>query len=113
MAELPAQIVGEFTVTVGVGFTVTKEVTEAVQVPVVPTIVYVVVTVGLAVTLAPVVALNPVEGDQLYVVAPAEVKVVEAPLQIVGEFTVTVGVGFTVTTEVTVPVQPAVVPVIV
>ena len=101
------------TVTVGNGFTVTIEVACAVHVALVPTTVYVVVTVGLAVTLAPVVALNPVEGVQLYVVAPLAVNVAEFPLQIVGEFTVTVGVGFTVTTEVTVPVQEPDVPVIV
>jgi len=45
-------------------------VTVVVTVPVhpaalVPVIVYVVVVVGLAVTLVPVVALNPVAGDQL------------------------------------------------
>src|SRR2546430_2603275 len=38
--------------------------------PLVPVSVYVVVTEGLALTLAPVVALNPVAGPQLYVVAP-------------------------------------------
>ena len=54
-------------------------------------------TVGLAVTDAPVVALSPVAGDQLYVVAPAAVNVIEDPLQMVGELTVTVGVGVTVT----------------
>ena len=48
-------------------------------------------------TLAPVVALNPVEGVQLYVVAPLALSVVELPLHIVGELTVTVGVGVTVT----------------
>jgi hypothetical protein len=68
----------------------------------------------LAVTLAPVVALNPVPGDQLYVVAPLAVNVVELPLHIAGEFTVTAGVGFTVTVEVTIEVQlEADVPVIV
>ena len=48
----------------------------------------------------PVVALNPVEGVQLKVVPlPVTVKVVELPLHIatVGEFTVNVGVGLTVT----------------
>ena len=80
----------------------------------VPVIVYVVVVVGFAVTLAPVVALNPVLGDQLYVFAPLAVNVVLAPLQILGELTVTVGNGKTVTTAVAVFKQPfATVPVIV
>lgn len=65
VVEFPAQIVADATVTVGVGFTVTRAVAEAVHEPVVPITVYVVVTVGLAVTVAPVVALNPVDGDQL------------------------------------------------
>ena len=60
--ELPIQIVGEFTVTVGLGVTVTTEVTVPVQPPAVPVIVYVVVVAGFAVTLTPVVALNPVPG---------------------------------------------------
>jgi len=50
------------TVTVGVGFTVTTTVAASEQLPVVPVTVYDVVTVGLAVTLAPTVALNPVAG---------------------------------------------------
>ena len=57
------------------------------------------------------VALKPVPGDQLYVVAPAAFKVVEVPEQILGELTVTVGFALTVTTAVTVPVHPAEVPV--
>ena len=43
--------------------------------------------------------------------APLAVKVAVLPEHIVTEFTVTVGVGFTVTVEVLVPEQPAVVPV--
>jgi hypothetical protein len=73
----------------------------------------VVVTVGLAVTLAPVVALNPVAGLHAYVLAPVAVRVIEPPGQIVAEFTVTIGKGFTVTTEVTVPVHPPELPEIV
>ena len=38
-ADPPAHIVEEFTVTVGLGFTVTIDVADEVQVPVVPTIV--------------------------------------------------------------------------
>ena len=56
------------------------------------------VEVGFAVTLVPVVALNPVEGDQVYVEAPLAVKVVDAPLQTDAPGTETVGEGFTVTT---------------
>lgn len=115
---VPLQIVVEAgeTVIVGVAFTVT--VTVAVFVhpfASVPVIVYVVVVVGFAVTLAPVVDDKPVDGLQLYVEAPPAVSDVLAPLQIVtdGE-TVTVGLGFTVTITVAVFVHPfASVPVIV
>ena len=65
-----------------------------------------VVNVGV-VTLA----VLPIFGLQLYVVAPVAVKLAVVPAQIVGEFTPTVGVAFTVTVDTAVPVQPAVVPV--
>jgi hypothetical protein len=65
VADAPGQTVAELTVIVGVGFTVTVDVMEEVQVALVPTIVYVVVTVGFAVTLVPVVPLKPVAGLQL------------------------------------------------
>ena len=55
-------MVGEFTVTVGNGFTVTTEVTEPVHAPLDALIVYVVVTVGFAVTEEPLVPLKPVAG---------------------------------------------------
>ena len=72
------------------------------------------VEVGFAVTLVPVVALSPVEGDQVYVDAPLAVKVVDAPLHIVASATLTVGNGLTVTIAVVVFVHPdALVPVIV
>jgi hypothetical protein len=50
-------------------------------------IVYIVVDDGLAVTLLPVVALRPVAGAHVNVVAPAEVAVIEVlpPAQITGE----------------------------
>ena len=81
---------------------------------IVPVTVYVVVIVGVAVTVAPVVALNAVAGLQVYVVAPLAVSPVEDPLQIDGAagVTVTVGPAETVTTTVEVFVQPcALVPV--
>jgi hypothetical protein len=60
----PLQILGEFTARVGKGKTVTILVIVFVQpFTAVPVIVYVVVVVGFAVTLAPVVALSPVLGD--------------------------------------------------
>jgi hypothetical protein len=73
----------------------------------------VIVEVGLADTLEPVVALRFVFGDQVYVVAPLAVNVVEFPEHIVGGAeSVTVGVVFTVTTTVAVALaQPPVVPV--
>ena len=61
----PTQIVAELTVTVGEVLTVTTEVAIAVQVPAVAFIVYVVVVAGFAVTLVPVVELNPPAGDHV------------------------------------------------
>ena len=46
-----------------------------------PVTVYIVVTAGLAVTVAPVVEDNPVTGLHEYVVAPLAVKVAPLPLQ--------------------------------
>ena len=48
---------------VGRGLTVTVIVPEVLQLPFTPVTVYVVVVVGDATTLAPVVADNPVDGD--------------------------------------------------
>jgi hypothetical protein len=110
VAVLPAHIVGEFTVTVGVGLTVTVVVLTPEQTPVVPVTVYTVVAVGLAVTLVPEVPLRPVPGDQLYVVPPDAVKVELEPAQIVAELTVTVGVGVTLTVIEVDPVHPLAVP---
>jgi hypothetical protein len=60
---LPAQYGPVFDeVAVGTGLTVTTAFALAEQPDVVPVTVYVVVTVGFAITLVPVVALNPVEG---------------------------------------------------
>jgi len=65
-------------------------------------IVYIVVTVGLATTEAPVVIFNPVAGDQEYDIAfvPVAVNIVDDPLQIVTELTVIFGFGLTVTTPI-------------
>ena len=106
----PEQIVadaGEI-LTVGTGLTVTKTVWVSVHPPEVPVTVYVVVTVVVEITEAPVVALKAVAGAQVYVVAPEAVRVVEDPEQIVGADAdaVTVGTGFTVTKTVWVSVQP-------
>jgi hypothetical protein len=72
---------------------------------VVPLSVYVMVATGVAVTLAPVEALNEVLGDHVYVPpapAPLAFNVVGFPEHIVGDVAeaVNVGVGFTVTTTV-------------
>jgi hypothetical protein len=74
---------------------------------IVPVTVYEVVDVGLAVTVLPVPALNPVVGVQVYVSAPDAVNVAEDPEQIVAPLTVTTGFGFTVMVNVIgVPLQP-------
>jgi len=60
----------------------------------VPVTVYVVVVAGLAVTLAPLVALRPVPGDHVYPpVAPEAVSSTLPPLQIEGALGVTDTVG--------------------
>jgi hypothetical protein len=61
----PGHIVAEVAVTTGEELTVTVEVAVPVHPAVVPETVYTVVDAGLAVTLAPVVPLNPVPGLQL------------------------------------------------
>lgn len=96
------------TVIVGVGLTVTVDVAAVVH-PAAdePVMVYEVVLDGEAVTVEPVEALRPVEGDQVYVLAPVAFSAALAPLQIAGEFTVTVGLGLTVMVDVAVAVQPA------
>ena len=72
------------------------------------------VTAGVAVTVVPVVADNPVPGDQAYVEAPLAVSGVLVPVQIVTDGQVIVGIAFTVTVVVPIPTQPnALVPVIV
>ena len=66
-----------------------------------------VVTVGLATGLLQVVHDKPVDGDQLYAVAPVAVNVVDEPLQILtAEPALTVGRGLTVTATLAVLEQP-------
>jgi hypothetical protein len=109
----PKQIVAEpLAVTVGKGVTVTVTAAVFEHPRDVPVTVYVLVTVGVATGVALVVLLNPVEGDQTYVVAPLAVNVVEVPLQIViSGLTVTFGTGLTVMVTVDVLLQGPVVPV--
>jgi hypothetical protein len=63
----------------------------------VPVTVYVMVDVGFAVTVAPVVALKSVAGLHAYVLAPLAVSGVDCPLQIDADVTEITGNGFTVT----------------
>ena len=70
----------------------------------VPVTVYVVNATGLAVTVAPVVADNPVAGVQLYIDAPLAVSDMPLPLQMVAEAGVTLMVGNALTVIVTVVV---------
>jgi hypothetical protein len=98
VADCPLQIVAGETVITGSAFTVTVTCVVAVQLLMsVPVTVYVIVEVGFAVTLEPVVALSAVAGDQEYVVAPFAVSVADCPLQIVAGATAITGSGFTVT----------------
>ena len=94
--------------TVGSALTVT--VSDAVFVQpfaAVPVTVYVVVTVGVAVTGVPVVALKPVAGPHTYVAAPPALSEVELPMQLLTlPEVVTVGSGLTVTVTLPVLVQP-------
>ena len=66
--------------------------------------VYVVLAVGVAVTVEPVVALNPVEGLQAYVVPPAAVSVELPPRQTDAGEAVAVAMGLELTVTVTVAV---------
>jgi hypothetical protein len=52
---------------------------------------------GVAIVVAPLVPLSPVEGDQTYVVAPLAVRVADSPEQYeVLPEVVSAGTGFTV-----------------
>jgi hypothetical protein len=74
----------------------TETVTDAVllQVPVAPVTEYVMVDVGLAIADAPPVPESPVEGLQIYDVAPVAVSTVDEPVQMVTSVPAyTTGVG--------------------
>jgi hypothetical protein len=73
--------------------------------PLVPVIVYVVVIVGLAETVKPVVALNPEAGLHVYVDAPEAERIIFDPVAGLGLTAIT-GSGLTVTVTVAVLVQP-------
>jgi hypothetical protein len=106
VAVAPAQMVGEFTIGAAVGLTVTVATAEDVQPNEVPVTVYEVVAAGeteIGLVTSPVL--------QVYEVAPAPVKVAVPPGQMVGEFTVVMGDGLTVTVATAVEVQPNEVPV--
>jgi len=104
----PAQIATDDpALIVGIGLTVTVTFAVLLQPKEEPVNAYVVVRVGVAVTLAPVVADKPVAGDQLYVVPPLPVSVVEVPAQIATDDpALIVGIGLTVTVTFAVLLQP-------
>lgn len=78
-----------------------------------PVTVYVVVTVGLATTLLPVVALKPLGGAHEYVEPPLALTPVEPPMHIVSCTALALMFGrlLTVTLLVAVPVQAPLLPV--
>ena len=106
-ATLPSQTDATSVMVASVdALTDTVETAVPVQPLVVPVTVYVVVDAGLTeigFVRSPVL--------QAYVVPPPAVSVAEVLGQIVSEFTVTTGIGVTVTVEIAVLVQPPVVPV--
>ena len=108
-AVCAAQMVGEFTVTVGNAVTFTVETAVFEHKPTVPVTVQVVVIAGVASAV-----FTPVEvAPALHVqdVAPFAVKLAVCPAQIVGEFTVTFGNDVTVTVDTAVFEQAPDVPV--
>ena len=101
----PAQIVGEFIVTVGIALTVTVAIAVLLHPADVPVTVYEVVEVGEADAVFTPVDEAP--ALHVYVEAPPAVNVATCPLQIVGEFTVIVNDDATVTVATAVLVHPA------
>ena len=111
MAEPPKHTaVGlEIILTVGVMFTETVTIAELVHVPLLPITVYVVVTRGISVTVAPFKAI----GSHAYTNPPVAVNVIVLPLQItVGlAFAVIVGVVLTVIVITAEEVHPPLAPI--
>jgi hypothetical protein len=106
---LPEQtvVLVALTVRLGCGLMVTVAVLAPLQPAELPVTVYWVLLLAVAVTLWPVVLLNPAAGLQVYELAPLAVNVTPTPAQLVGEFTVTASVGLTATLTVLVLGQPA------
>lgn len=91
------QIVALFTVTVGFGIITTCAVSVFTHPKLFePETVYVVVTVGFAITVAPLVIFNPDGGSQVYVFAPLAISVTDPAGHMVPLFTVIVGRELTV-----------------
>ena len=67
--------------------------------------------VGLAVTVSPIARSRSVIGNQEYVVAPLAINTADCPKQIVAEFTITSGDGFTVIVVMADPEHPPGLPV--
>ena len=65
VAAVPSQIVTSLTVKVGIGFTVMGTITLCVHPFKLEVTVYVVLTVGFAITVAPVVLFSPVAGTHV------------------------------------------------
>ena len=101
VVDMPEQIVELFTDNVGCAVTTTFTVVELVQVPLKPTMVYVVLLVGFTVTELPFVDI----GNHVYVVAPAVVNVAVPPEQILVELEVIDNAPLTVTDPVDVDAQ--------
>ena len=113
--ELPLHIDGwlVFTLTVGIESTVMVTVAESAQLPLEPTTLYVVVTVGVATGFEQVTQLNPVAGLQLKLAAPPAFRVTLPPVHNIGAdgVTVTFSALETVITTDWVSLQEPVVPV--
>jgi hypothetical protein len=112
--DVPEHSIAELTTTVGVGFTVTVKLCKLVHPEALtPVKVYVVVIIGVAVTVVPLGELNVAAGDHVYEIAPLAVNTVGVPEHSVAFATETVGLGATVTIEVLFPLQAPLVPIIV
>jgi hypothetical protein len=111
---MPAQVVGEFTVTASVGLIATLTVLVlAHPAALVPATVYVVLAVGVATTVPPLEVFNVLAGLQVYVLAPLALSVavpVGHTVAALGEMFI-VGTGFTVMVTTLEALHPELVPV--